>query len=122
MSAENEHFVFEDLSIHVTYDGEMATIAWRGMSEIPDPELSVGPFLRRLLGSLHGKKVTVDFRELDYMNSATLQPVLKLVKELNQRSIDTTVTYNSTMEWQRITFRCIKAITQPLTFIHFTNA
>src|SRR5689334_24574707 len=36
------------------------------------------------------------------------------LKELNQRSMHTTVLYSNEIEWQRITFRCIKAITQPL--------
>jgi len=122
MNTGNEDFDFEELSIRVRYEGDSATIVWQGISEIQDPELIVGPFLQRLLTSLRVKKITVDFRALDYMNSATLQPVLKLVKELNQRSMHTTVLYSNEIEWQRITFRCIKAITQPLVYITFGTA
>ncbi|MFO0579327.1 MAG: hypothetical protein U1A78_35445 [Polyangia bacterium] len=122
MSPEKQCFTEEDLSIQVSYDGDSATVEWSGMSEIQSPELSVGPFLKGLAPRLQGKKVTMDFRQLEYINSATLQPILSLIKELDDNKIDTVIKYDKAMESQRITFRCIIAITQPLTHITVVSA
>lgn len=122
MSPENQTFQEEELSIQVRCEGDSATVVWSGMSEIQSPELSVGPFLKTLAPRLQGKKVTMDFRELEYINSATLQPILSLIKELDDNKIDTVIKYDKAMESQRITFRCIIAITQPLTHISVVSA
>ena len=122
MSPENQTFQEEELSITVRCEGDSATVVWSGMSEIQSPELSVGPFLKSLAPRLQGKKVTMDFRELEYINSATLQPILSLIKELDDNRIDTVIKYDKAMESQRITFRCIIAITQPLTHISVVSA
>lgn len=122
MSSENQTFQEEELSIQVRCEGDSATVVWSGMSEIQSPELSVGPFLKTLAPRLQGKKVTMDFRELEYINSATLQPILSLIKELDDNQIDTVIKYDKAMESQRITFRCIIAITQPLTHISVVSA
>jgi hypothetical protein len=120
MSNANESFQLEDLTISVLHEGDTATLRWSGMSEIQAPELSVGPFLQSFVRGLQEQKVIVDFRALEYVNSATLQPILQLIRELNERQIQTTILFDPAMESQRITFRCIKTITKPLSYIHIS--
>ena len=122
MSSENQSFKEEDLTIQVSCEGDSVTVVWSGISEIQSPELSIGPFLKGLTPRLHGKKVTMDFRPLEYINSATLQPILYLIKGLDDSKIDTVIKYDKAMESQRITFRCIVAITHSLTHISVISA
>lgn len=118
MSAGDRTFEMEGLRVEVLYQGDSARIVWHGVSETQDPELGIGQFLKDLLPSLTDKKVVVDFRDLDYMNSATTLTVLQLIRELSARELATELRYSTAAEWQRIAFRSIKTVTQTLPQVH----
>jgi hypothetical protein len=121
MNAEPPTFEMEGLRIDVTYSQDTATLKWSGVSEIQDPENTIGPFLKGLLPSFTGKNVVLDFRHMEYWNSATLQPIMQLIKALGAEHISTELLYNNDVEWQRITFRCIKAIIRTFDNISFVS-
>lgn len=118
MSAGDRTFEMEGLRVQVLDQGDSVRIVWHGVSETQDPELGIGQFLKDLLPSLAGKKVVVDFRDLDYMNSATTLTVLQLIRELSARELETELRYSTGAEWQRIAFRSLKTVTQTLPRVH----
>jgi hypothetical protein len=120
MTTENPALELEELAIRTSQEGEVSNIAWTGLCEVQDPEVTIGPFLRGLIPSLVNRKVVMDFRKLEYMNSATMQPLFLLLKELNTNQIQTTILYDPGTEWQRISFRSIKAVTTTLPCITVT--
>ena len=121
MNMDNQLLELEGLTIRITASNEAVTITWEGISEIEDPETELSPFLIRLIPAHKEQKVVIDFRTLEYMNSATLQPILQLIKELDAKAIDTEMRYDKAVEWQRITFRCLKAIASTLTHTRITS-
>lgn len=115
MSAQSETLELDELTIRFTDDGDRPQIVWQGTSELQDPAASIGGFLRGLIPHIRGKSVTMDFRSLGYMNSATLQPLLLTLKEYNAANILTEIIYDATVEWQRIVFRSVAAISTTLS-------
>src|SRR5690606_21976470 len=89
------------LTIAILYQDTTATIAWEGVSDAPDVRSFLSPLMARLSMELVGKAVTIDFRRLEYMNSATLAPVLAFIKNLDARGISTTLLYDIKVQWQR---------------------
>lgn len=117
MSTENAALELDELTIRVSHEGDASQIVWTGVSEIQDPESTLGPFLRGLIPKLVNRKVVIDFRKLEYLNSATMQPLFQVLKELNAKQIQTTLLYDPEVEWQRLGFRSIQAVTKTLTYI-----
>lgn len=114
MSPENQTLTLDELQIRFTIVEGKSIITWHGTSEIQDPAASIGGFLRSLIPSITNQRVTMDFRSLEYMNSATLQPLLQIMREYNVASIFTEIIYDAEVEWQRIIFRSVAAISTTL--------
>lgn len=114
MSPDNPTLELDELQIRFTNEGGTSHISWHGTSEIQDPAASIGGFLRSLMPSIQNKRVMMDFRPLQYMNSATLQPLLLIMKEYNAAGIFTEIVYDVQVEWQRIVFRSVAAISTTL--------
>jgi hypothetical protein len=68
------HFEHEGLIIDLEDAGDRATLRWKGVSDTRDPTAHLAPFFQKLLARLSGRAVTIDFRELEYMNSAVVSP------------------------------------------------
>lgn len=114
MSAENPTLEIDELTIRFATEGEKSLITWHGTSEIEDPAARIAGFLRSLIPKIENKSCRMDFRQLDYMNSATLQPVLLILKEYNAAGIYTEIVYDPGVDWQRIVFRSVAAISTTL--------
>ncbi len=113
-------YSFEESGIRVVRGEHSTRIIWLGVWDLRVPDLGIGPFFKSLMPSLSGKKVIVDFCECEYINSSSINTLFQLVKDLNAKELDTELLYNATVEWQRITFRSVKTVTQTLPHIHVT--
>lgn len=107
-------FAKDELNITVSKSPTTATMRWSGMCDARDPETLLGPFMRKLVRELQGKTVTIDFREFEYMNSATVSPILQFIKMLDAAGTPTVLVYDTTVAWQRVNFQCMKAIARTL--------
>ena len=114
MSSENHTLTLDELQIRFSTENERPVISWHGSSELQDPSDSIGGFLHSLIPAIRGKRVTMDFRLLEYMNSATLQPLLRIMREYNVSDVFTEILYDANVEWQRILFRSVAAISTTL--------
>lgn len=114
MSDGIETFAKDGLSITVSRLGTNATMRWSGMCDAREPDSFLGPFLKRLTRELQGKKLTIDFREFEYMNSATVSPILQFIKTLDASDTPTVLVYDTRVAWQRINCQCMRAIARTL--------
>ena len=85
-------------------------LLWSGTSDDRDPARLLNPYLDSVVEELGSLKVEIDFCAMDYMNSATVPPLLRLVRALNRKGIDTTVVYDSAQTFQRTAFSAFKAL------------
>ncbi|MCC6875272.1 MAG: hypothetical protein IT378_13275 [Sandaracinaceae bacterium] len=54
----------------------------------------------------------LDFRELEYMNSSTVRPIIELLQSANTNASAVRVLYRSGVTWQRLSFRLIEALSK----------
>jgi hypothetical protein len=91
-------------------------LRWQGVSDSPDPSAFLDAVIRRAVRELKGCAMAVDFRKLEYMNSATVSPLINLVKALDVGSLGVLVLF-SDADWQRTHFQCMKTIPRTLKHV-----
>jgi len=105
---ENIKFCYEQ------YDGAVV-MKWLGESSMQYPQKFLNPYFTEMISSIaEFKSVIVDFRQLDYMNSGTVQPILHLIKGLNSLNKPIIIYYNKEKKWQTLSFQALKAVTKIL--------
>jgi hypothetical protein len=106
----------DGLQIFASLVGTRAMISWRGLSDSPNPAAFLDPVTTELTERLKGADVTVDFTRLEYMNSATVGPLLKLIKRLDANGTAILVLF-STIDWQRTHLKCMTTIARTLKHV-----
>ncbi len=103
---------FEKINFQYLQNENGLVMKWLGESSMQYPKSILIPYFSELLPSFSGfMSVTVDFQELEYMNSSTLQPILYLLKNLDKLNIPVTICYSGKKKWQELSFNAIKGIT-----------
>jgi hypothetical protein len=110
-------FEQDGLTIAVKNEQSNATVNWLGTSDSRDPTQQLSPYLESLVDALKGKSVTVDFRKFEYMNSATVSPLITFVKRLDANGIRTTLLFDGSLNWQRLNAQCLKALASMLSCV-----
>ena len=90
------------------------TVAWCGVSDSRTPGLFLRPVLRDLLEKMKGAEVTVDFTRLEYMNSATVSPLLHCIRSMDAEGTAVTVRFTDA-DWQRTHLQCLRSIARTLS-------
>ena len=111
----NNTFSRDGLNITVDEQAKSTTVRWLGISDSRDPAVHLLPFLTSLLDELSGKDVLVDLRDLEYMNSATVSPLINFVKNLDAKGARTTLTFDASIPWQKVNAQCMRAIARTLS-------
>jgi hypothetical protein len=107
---EVSQFEYENLKIQVEDRRGVTYVNWTGESDSRDPAGSVGPYLSLLAKRLRGRRVQITFDQLEYMNSATVTPIMQFVKELSDCAEKVIVKYDETLQWQATSFRAMRVV------------
>ncbi len=104
-----QSFVNDRLRIEYEDGGESNTVRFLGKSFLKDPNEFVLPILTRALqDSVEAKKrIIIDFRDLAYMNSSTITPVIKVLEKARVGAGEITVVYRKSLKWQDISFSAL---------------
>lgn len=113
MAEQKWQFEQDGLVINASRANGKGSVTWRGISDSRTPGLFLRPVLRELSEQLKGAEVTVDFSKLEYMNSATVSPLINFVKTLDGSCTRTMVLFSET-DWQRTHLQCMRAIATTL--------
>jgi hypothetical protein len=93
-----------------------------GSSEQRDPAATLAPFFGDVSKQLQSPRhVTLDFRQLDYMNSASVRPVLDFIQRLAADGHQVTVKYSTQKNWQRLSFKAAQAVLANLQHVSFES-
>ncbi len=90
-----------------------ATVSLKGVSDARFPGHFLNPLIDEWVDKLKGSEVTVDLRQLEYMNSATVMPIINMVKRLDANGMPVRVVFLD-VDWQRIHGNCMSAIARTL--------
>ena len=109
-----ESFKSESLEIIAKKSGNQSFLKWIGKSDNRNPSVSLDPYFDRIINELEGTELTVDFRELAYMNSSTVHPIIKFCKKLDTHKINAVIKYDATSKWQEAVFKAFKTLSRLL--------
>jgi len=103
----------DGLTIAVSVNGTKAKVEWKGISDARSPSTFLTPLLQDLSTKLKSCDVTVDFTGLEYMNSATVMPLIGFIKQLDRNGQPILVTFRD-IDWQRTQRNCMSALSRTL--------
>jgi hypothetical protein len=116
MPEQKWQFEQDGLIISASRANAKGRVAWCGVSDSRTPGIFLRPVLRDLSEKMKGAEVTVDFTKLEYMNSATVSPLINFVKTLDGTCTSILVLFAET-DWQRTHLQCMRAIATTLRHV-----
>lgn len=110
IKGKKELFVSNLLKIEVEEKGASINIKWSGMSIDRQPGKFITPILVNVIkkSSDLNKKVILDFRELAYMNSSSITPIIKILERSKRGRNQITVFYRKSLRWQDLSFSALE--------------
>jgi hypothetical protein len=121
MVEQKWQFTQDGLVISASRSNARGTVAWAGISDSQTPAMFLRPVLKDVLDKMKGADVTLDFTKLEYMNSATVSPLIQFVKALDGACAHTRVLF-SQADWQRTHLQCMRAIATTLKRVTVDSA
>ncbi|GAH62888.1 unnamed protein product [marine sediment metagenome] len=110
MIGNAEIFTSNLLSLEVKENDTSINIKWTGVSIEREPSKFITPILVNAIknSSDRNKRIILDFRELAYMNSSTITPVIKILERAKRGETQIEVLYQKSMQWQDIIFSALE--------------
>ena len=107
---EKETFVSNLLKIELEEKKDAIKISWSGKSIDREPGKFITPILVNAIRRSSGlnKKIIVDFRELAYMNSSSITPVIKILERAKRGRTQIRVVYRKSLKWQDLSFSALE--------------
>jgi hypothetical protein len=105
-----EIFTSHSLTLRVSEEKDTVLITWRGRSTARDPAEFLVPILTRALDratELH-LPLTLDFRAIEYFNSSTITPVVRMLEEAKRRGGSMIINYDKKLRWQDLSFSALE--------------
>lgn len=107
---DKEKFAAKLLSIEVCETDTAIDVKWLGKSVDRQPSKFISPILVKVLGmaSVNNKRIVLDFRELAYMNSSTITPIIKILERAKNGMTQITILYKKSLKWQELNFSALE--------------
>jgi len=105
-----ETFTSNLLTIEVKENETSFNIRWTGISIEREPTRFITPVLVDVIkkSSDRNKRIILDFRELAYMNSSTITPVIKILERAKRGETQIEVVYKKSLKWQDLIFTALE--------------
>lgn len=106
---DSEIFTEQALTLKLDVSQDVV-LTWKGKSTARDPAAFVLPILMKALdqGIRETKRVVIDFRDLEYMNSSTITPLIRILSMAQRGEAHVTVMYDSHLRWQALSFTALE--------------
>ena len=107
---KTETFTSNLLQLEVKENEISFNIKWKGISIEREPTKFIAPILTNIIkkSSDRNKSVLLDFRELSYMNSSTITPVIKILERAKRSKTQIEVYYKKSLKWQDLIFSALE--------------
>jgi hypothetical protein len=114
VNGSDQNISVEALTIRVSRSSGATTVAWGGTGDSRSPADALNPVTQRLCTTLKGGEVVVDFSGLEYVNSATIAPLMQFVRKLAASDCSVLVLFDAETDWQRTHMQCMRTIARTL--------
>jgi hypothetical protein len=111
MVSRSEKYTSKLLTLEKIEDEPSITIRFIGRSNERNPSKFIFPILSDALdeSSVSNKEYILDFMQLEYMNSSTITPILKILNKVKEeRNYQITIVYKQSLKWQELSFSALK--------------
>jgi hypothetical protein len=111
MVNNTEKFTSHFLTLEKIVGDTSITIRFIGKSNERNPSKFISPILSDVLhqSDSGNKEIVLDFKELEYMNSSTITPILKILdKATREKNYRITIVYRQSLKWQDLSFSALK--------------
>ena len=111
MVNNTEKFASHFLTLEKIVGDTSITIRFIGKSNERNPSKFISPILSDVLhqSDSGNKEIVLDFNELEYMNSSTITPILKILdKATREKNYRITIVYRQSLKWQDLSFSALK--------------
>ena len=107
---EAKSFTSNLLTIQVRENINSINVKWTGKSIDREPTDFITPILVDAIrkSSDDDKRIILDFRELAYMNSSTITPIIKTLERAKRGKTQITVRYLKSLKWQDVIFSALE--------------
>ncbi len=105
-----ETFQDEALTLTLREEEDAVTVSWSGRSTNREPSHFIVPVLSRAMdwGRTKNKLVVLDFRDMAYMNSSTITPIIRLLGRARRNPDAVRVIYRKELKWQELSFSALE--------------
>lgn len=105
-----ETYTSNKLTLTVEENGSRITINFTGQSTEREPGKFINPILTDAIQNSrkYNKAVLIDFEKLEYMNSSTITPIIRILEGAKKTGETITVRYNKSKKWQELCFSALK--------------
>ncbi len=104
--------IFESSLLKITLqeDEDQINVKWNGKSVERDPSIFLTPILLNVLESStsDNKPIRMDFTELEYLNSSTITPIIKILERAKRGNNFLTLVYKKSLKWQDLSFSALE--------------
>jgi hypothetical protein len=106
----SEVFTDQALTIEVREQGTAVEVIWKGKSTARDPGLFILPVLAKVLelANQKNKPLVLDFCNLEYMNSSTVTPLIRILDQVKKGTINLRIQYDKSLKWQALNFTALE--------------
>ena len=88
-------------------------VRWSGKSSDREPSRFLAPLFQKVLAEAEQRCVVMDFSALDYMNSSTFTPLVKLLAAARGSTRRLRLEYSRDRKWQALSFVALKSFETP---------
>lgn len=107
---KSESYTCGLLKIDINENNNCINIKWTGRSIDRKPSTFITPILVSVLNrsSDCNKRLVLDFRKLEYVNSSTITPIIKVLERAKRGTNQVTVLYEKSLKWQDLSFSALR--------------
>jgi hypothetical protein len=107
---KSETFTNNLLNIKVIEDDENILIYWSGKSIDRKPSKFITPILIKFLKKSMDieKRLIMNFCDIEYMNSSTITPIIKILERAKRGKVKVKVVYSESLKWQQLIFSALE--------------
>lgn len=105
-----ETYNFNLLTIEIDEDEESIIVFFKGKSTERNPSELISPVLMEILNKSTSteKRIVMDFRGLEYMNSSTVTPISKIIEKGKTGPNRILIYYRKSKKWQELCFSAMR--------------
>lgn len=101
----------EGLTVELSESEREVRLELRGKSAARQPEAFLVPVLQRAMerGGQGARQVVMDFGAMEYMNSSSFTPLVKLLEQASRGGQRVRLEYSQARRWQVLSFTALRA-------------